>query len=529
MRDWVRHFKLHADPFEAVLSQVPFYYGASYGPASLRLEQALQQRKGYILVTGEAGVGKTTLVESVLARFDSWGTVTVSAAAVAPAAAVQQLLLENDPVAAESSGTRKRAALLAMVEQVRQSGKPVVLVADDAHLAEARQLDELRMALNLDSHIGEVIQVIIVGRPRLLKTLQGPALRALYTRIATRIELPLLTDEQARDFLTDRLSEAGCQNPLELVPPDSLTAMAAFSRGTPALCVAIARESLKKAAACRARSVTVNTVSSVASVFSNTPALKRSEHIMSNTGRFALGSVAVAALAALAITVAGGQLNLTELWKVQESTTVKADAVSLAGLPGPSGQQGLDARLAASNLREKFLEGTPYEETVIKPPRRPGSAAQATVTEASRVGMDGSASAGGADSEAARREALRRMSERIRGPKQQPARAPAPAVAPAPAAPVTAVAPKLPAARELAKPRLPVVSLQVGAFRQVSSAMDFKKKLLPLFPDVYISRTDSGGEPLYRVRVGKFERSEQTEPLKARLLAAGYPSFRVSE
>jgi cell division protein FtsN len=96
--------------------------------------------------------------------------------------------------------------------------------------------------------------------------------------------------------------------------------------------------------------------------------------------------------------------------------------------------------------------------------------------------------------------------------------------APAAAAPVsTPPAPVVQTAQAV-----PEVSLQVGAFRQVESAMSLKNRLLPRFSDTWISRIDSGGEPLYRVRVGHFASVEETASLKAELLAHGFPSFRTT-
>jgi cell division protein FtsN len=75
----------------------------------------------------------------------------------------------------------------------------------------------------------------------------------------------------------------------------------------------------------------------------------------------------------------------------------------------------------------------------------------------------------------------------------------------------------------------PHVALQVGAFRERESAEALKGKLAREFEDVYVSTVDSGGEPLFRVRVGKFRSPEDAAPMRERLQASGYASFRVDE
>jgi len=72
-------------------------------------------------------------------------------------------------------------------------------------------------------------------------------------------------------------------------------------------------------------------------------------------------------------------------------------------------------------------------------------------------------------------------------------------------------------------------ALQIGAFRELRSAIALKGRLAATFSDVYVSTVESGGEPLYRIRIGSFSTPEETLPLKMQLQAAGHPSFRVSE
>ena len=69
--------------------------------------------------------------------------------------------------------------------------------------------------------------------------------------------------------------------------------------------------------------------------------------------------------------------------------------------------------------------------------------------------------------------------------------------------------------------------MQIGAFRELRSAADMKARLQKHFDDVYISTIESGGEPLYRVRIGRFRTNTDTLHMIQLLQAAGYPSFRV--
>jgi len=210
--------------------------------------------------------------------------------------------------------------------------------------------------------------------------------------------------------------------------------------------------------------------------------------------------------------------------------------LSLAGLGvgvGTVATNDMDTQqLAASTLRERFLHGTPYEETVIDAPAAPsyrrgssykqGSNKAEIPADSWMAAPSSSESNGDADADAANLavDKIRRQVEKNTTGPAVAAPAPTP---PAPAALKPAAAPVV----QTAQP-VPEVSLQVGAFRQVESAMSLKNRLAPRFPDTWISRINSGGEALYRVRVGHFFGIEETVSLKAELLAHGFPSFRTT-
>ena len=98
---------------------------------------------------------------------------------------------------------------------------------------------------------------------------------------------------------------------------------------------------------------------------------------------------------------------------------------------------------------------------------------------------------------------------------------------PAPGAPTATAPAPAAAASQAAKPVGPLRSLQVGAYRQRRSAEAMSEKLGDAFGDVQLVEVDSGGEKLYRVRVGRLPAGPALNDLKSRLLAAGYPAFEV--
>jgi len=500
MRDWIRRFGLSADPFDA--KETPgFYYGGPYGVASLRLEQALRQRRGYVVVTGEAGLGKTSLVRSVLARREVFASAGVSCAEASPASVIEQMLLRAEPFAGSFSATRRRAALLSMVEQAKLADKPIVFIIEDAHLADPVQLEDLRVALTLDTAINDVVQVILVGRLKMTESLASRTLRELAAQVVATVTLPRMTTDEAVDFLGDRLADCGVERSDSVFTQDAIIAIARHSAGIITTCSSLARESLKRAADADAQVVTPDFVADAAAVFA--PAASDESQVLRKPKAYRwlagpMGAVAVILLLALA--VAATQVNLMDPWAGEardsgDTNTADAAVGTMPDFQLPPVQSASPKRLAGSPLRDKFLADTPYEVT-ITPPENPNASKHSKPT----AGAGKARSTGGTAGQA-----------------------PIVPMRPAAAAIRSAVS------RGKATPRRGRIALQVAAFRNLDSADELKALLARRFDDVYVSKILSGGTPLYRVRVGNFREASETQPLRKRLQAAGYASFRVTE
>ncbi len=553
MSGWVQHFGFSSDPFSDDPRTWQYYYGGNYGPASLKLEHALERKQGYVVVTGPAGTGKSALVRSVLRRARVYASATVSVSERAPVAVIDALLLDREPFDGDFSATRKRAALLDMLEKARRSGKSIVCIVEDAHLANSGQLRELVEAINVAPDAPQILQVVLVGRQDLLRTMQARSVAALATRVATRIETGRLKDEELAEYLIDRLEHCEAKNPHLILPSPATTAIARHSRGVIALAEVLTRAALERAADASAKSVAIDHIDEAAQIYA-----KPQTDSESNWARRAPGSVSAmfssgpaVGLVILALVVAGAQINMigdTTAAVTANGTQMAQMAdvgkfVRLSTLP-ESKQNRYEPRRRVqlaqvtkegSPLREKFLEGTPYE-VQIQAPSRPDSAPRDGAPidaqhHSGPVGGDKSppadppASAPGSNNGPPTTTSIQKAKSEMRsatvpGTQNPPAHRPAPTPRPA----TTTASAKLP-------PAAPGThyALQVGAFRELRSAVDLKGRLARSFSNVYVSTVESGGTPLYRIRVGNFVNAEQTLPLKMQLQAAGYPSFRVSE
>ncbi|RMF24798.1 MAG: SPOR domain-containing protein [Deltaproteobacteria bacterium] len=284
----------------------------------------------------------------------------------------------------------------------------------------------------------------------------------------------------------------------------------------------LARAALARAADAGARCVSCEIVDEAAAVYAGPPddAVRRSTAYVTNTAT----STAAVGLIVVALVLAAAQIRLAG----DGSAPVEARLMGLSGSRHPSehvtSEKTIELAQKRGTPRETFLSDRPYE-VQIKPPPRPGAAAPETAKPPEKpVAAPPAGTPAIEKVESATHEA---------GPARPAAEAPA-----APASPAPAVRPETaPSAGTTetsskitgSATTKPWVSLQVGAFRNLKSAHALQRKLAKTFSDVYISTVESGGEPLYRVRVGRFRTADESLELKSRLLAAGFPSFRVTE
>jgi len=166
--------------------------------------------------------------------------------------------------------------------------------------------------------------------------------------------------------------------------------------------------------------------------------------------------------------------------------------------------------------------GAESYEVTISPPRRPGSEpAQADAQDAAQAGAQQTPGPAG---EQAKALAATASSGALIQPPPASAAGTGAAAGAASAGPSASAAPD--ANRAVASAG-PLHTLQVGAFRQQASATSLRDKLATGFPDVTVTQALSGGEPIYRVNVGRMPHGDGLDDLRHRLSAAGYPAFEV--
>jgi putative secretion ATPase (PEP-CTERM system associated) len=207
-------YGLTAKPFQ--LSPDPEFFFGSRGHrrAMAYLEYGLHQAEGFIVVTGEVGAGKTTLVQQLLRRLPVNNVVPVQIVTT-------QLEAEDlVRIVASSFGlptdTPDKSTLLIRLEQyLRQlhaEGKRALLIVDEAQNLGARAIEELRMLSNFQVGTKAILQSFLLGQPELRDLMQRPEMRQLKQRIIAAYHLGPLDRAETQQYIEHRLAHVGWKN-----------------------------------------------------------------------------------------------------------------------------------------------------------------------------------------------------------------------------------------------------------------------------------------------------------------------------
>ncbi|MCK5336213.1 MAG: AAA family ATPase [Gammaproteobacteria bacterium] len=174
------------------------------------MEYAIFNHEGFVVITGEIGSGKTTLIQKLLSEIDeNINVAKIFQTQLDEVEFLQAVLVEfgMNPFSA------KKVELLNMLNQFLidsyMNNKHVVLIVDDAQNLSKRVLEEICMLSGVETQKEKILHVILVGQPELNKTLESPDMEQLLQRISLRYHMRALTEDETKKYVEHRLSVAG--------------------------------------------------------------------------------------------------------------------------------------------------------------------------------------------------------------------------------------------------------------------------------------------------------------------------------
>lgn len=231
-------FGLTRNPFE--ISPDPYFLFATarHNEALASILHGVLRHKGFIVVSGEVGTGKTLLVRCLLELLR--GRDIASANIFNPCLSPLEFLRYIARDLGIKTGNEDKGSLLLelnnyLIERHRKS-TTTVLVVDEAQLLERELLEEIRLLTNLETSQQKLLQIVLVGQPELDQKMDSPDLRQLKQRIALRCQLEPLKEEETRSYIVRRLQRAGANShATTMFPPETLASVYRYSKGIPRL------------------------------------------------------------------------------------------------------------------------------------------------------------------------------------------------------------------------------------------------------------------------------------------------------
>jgi general secretion pathway protein A len=203
---------LREDPFH-VSPDPRFYFSTSaHESALVELLFGIETRQGFMVLTGEAGTGKTSLLNQIINWLHGRGrsSAYIFHSHLEPIGLLRFILSDfGVPCESRSKSVLVRA-LHVWLQKRYAAGDLPVLIIDEAQALPVHTLDELRLLLNLENPRGKMLQIILSGQPELDEKLRLPALRQLRQRVMLHAHLPLLSQKETAAYISSRLAVAGC-------------------------------------------------------------------------------------------------------------------------------------------------------------------------------------------------------------------------------------------------------------------------------------------------------------------------------
>src|SRR4029453_16390109 len=227
-------FGLEQAPFNPTPDPRFLYSSPGHREALAQPRYGAQEHKGFILLTGEVGTGKTTLLRTLLSRLDGNTASAFVFDTTLPFEGLLEYMLEDFGVAKPGeSHVQRLIALNNFLIERRRAGQNTVLILDEAQNLDLHALEQIRLLSNFETQTEKLLQILLVGQPELLDKLDRPELPQLKQATGPRCRILPLTGEQPRDYIRTRLRIAGATD-LGLFSDAAITRIPEASGGIPA-------------------------------------------------------------------------------------------------------------------------------------------------------------------------------------------------------------------------------------------------------------------------------------------------------
>jgi general secretion pathway protein A len=230
-----KFFGLNEKPFQILSDPAYLFMSKTHESAYTYLEYGIMENKGFVVITGEIGSGKTTLINYLLEKIEgNFQTALINNTLVKPGNMIKMLCQDFEIDIRGLDDSELLTAFYQFLIQQYTEKKRVILIIDEAQNLSMDALEEIRMLSNFELDKQHLFQVILVGQPQLRFKLRQKSLEQLAQRVSVHYHISGLSSDEVKTYIQYRLQVAGSKN-IDIFLEDALEAIYVFSRGIPRL------------------------------------------------------------------------------------------------------------------------------------------------------------------------------------------------------------------------------------------------------------------------------------------------------
>lgn len=228
-------YGLKEKPFQILPDPDYLFMSKGHENAYVHLEYAVFENKGFVVITGEIGSGKTTLINLLLNKIQQDIQVAlINNTCIQPSQLLKMICQEFELQVGGMDDAEMRSAFYSFLLEEFARNRRVTLIIDEAQNLAPQTLEQLRLLSNLEAEKHHLLQMVLVGQPELKYKLQRHELEQFVQRITVHCHLDALNPEEVDDYIRFRLKVAGAEKH-DLFEQKAVEAISNYSRGIPRL------------------------------------------------------------------------------------------------------------------------------------------------------------------------------------------------------------------------------------------------------------------------------------------------------